>query len=324
MEAQEALDGARRRGAAPDDLLLPEARLSLAQGHVSRCVTLLAQVAPHSGSDELHRILSRCYGSSGQWKQALLESQLAIRINPSDWRNHNTHAINLVRTNHLAEAEAEYRRVLEFDPHNASVLSNLGGVYVQLGRYAQAVVPLTHALDLAPSYQTFNNLATAYYRMGHCAVAEALFRKALDLRPQGTLIAYIAETQRCQGDEDGAAASEVRAIRALEREQGDVKTDEGQALLALAYARVGRLPEADALVRRLSGLSRRQDLVLYARAITDLSANKTAQALQDLGSALRMGFPADTVAIDPSWRRLRQDPRYQALVHSRIAKDRQP
>lgn len=315
-EAGDALEDARRWGAVSGDLLLPEARLSLAKGQPEQCVMQLSPTAPNSPSDDLHRTLSSCHAAAGQWPQALNEANVAIRINPSEWKNHNAYAKALVRTNQLAKAAFEYGQVLKQHPSNANILSNLGAVYLQLGRYGEATDTLTRSLDLAPSYQAYSNLAVLYYRIGHCALAEPLFKRAWELRHQGMLMEYLAEAERCEGAEDQAVVDFVQAVGILEKEQHSVKTDEGQALLALAYVRVGRLSEAEEEITR-SAKNRRRDLVLYASAILNLASNRVSDALQSLDAAIRAGYPLTNVSMDRSWRGLEHDSRYRALVRQK-------
>src|SRR5690349_8282144 len=63
-----------------------------------------------------------------------------------------------------AKAEQGFRKYLEIDPHSAAGYSNLGVVYMRLGRYASAIEAFQDAKKLAPQLTQLDlNLGLAYY-----------------------------------------------------------------------------------------------------------------------------------------------------------------
>ena len=81
----------------------------------------------------------------------------------------------------LAEAEAEYRRALEFAPQNAAVTSNLATLIAVLGRLDEAVALKQQAIALDPQHlraASHVGLATNLTALGRYDEAEAALARA--------------------------------------------------------------------------------------------------------------------------------------------------
>src|SRR5579859_1881949 len=64
-----------------------------------------------------------------------------------------------------SKAELGFRKYLELDPRSAGAYSNLGVVYLRLGRYDSAIQAFNKAKALAPDLPQIDlNLGLAYYR----------------------------------------------------------------------------------------------------------------------------------------------------------------
>ena len=151
----------------------------------------------------------------------------------------------------------------------AICLSNLGHTYSRLGRYADQIEPLTTALELAeaklgkehPFYGLMlNNLAIAHGRSGDFERAESLYKLAIetsrkrvgDAHPMvvqamsNLAVAY----ERVARYQDAARVYD-EVVPVAERAFGEsVKLTTHYTSIAANYTRLGRLDEADALLRR--------------------------------------------------------------------------
>ena len=90
----------------------------------------------------------------------------------------------------FAQAEADYRALLDSEPDNIRILNALGVLLGQQGRGAEALPVFQHALDLAPSSPAvLGNYGHLLHVMGRHAAAVDIFEKALVISPQdsGTL-----------------------------------------------------------------------------------------------------------------------------------------
>jgi serine/threonine-protein kinase len=81
-----------------------------------------------------------------------------------------------------AEAEAAFRKALQFDPQNASVWNNFGNALVALGGFAEAEAAFRKALQFDPqNANPWNNLGNALRDQGRFAEAEASYLQVLKL-----------------------------------------------------------------------------------------------------------------------------------------------
>ncbi|WP_246791971.1 tetratricopeptide repeat protein [Burkholderia perseverans] len=93
-------------------------------------------------------------------------------------------ALSLVQENLYAEAEVEYRQVLQLMPSAAAAHSNLGNVLEVLDRLAEAETHVRIAAMLDPKLpEAHYNLGSITRQSGRFDEAEEAYRRALALRP---------------------------------------------------------------------------------------------------------------------------------------------
>lgn len=141
---------------------------------------------------------ARLAASKGQFTQAIQIYSRLIKHNP----NHYAALINRgvlwerlpakdakERAKNRSYAEADYLRAIEVNPNAAEPYNNLGALYVDTGRNADAVVYLSEAVSRSPKYFTaLMNRAIAYYRQGRVNAALMDFNSALKLRGDEPLL----------------------------------------------------------------------------------------------------------------------------------------
>lgn len=149
---------------------------------------------------------------------------------------------------YFRDARTFYERTVRYNPASARLLNNLGIVYYDLGRGAEARGLFARAVALDPEYpEGYNNLGHTYYQEGKYPEALELFRKALRINPRSAdALNNIAVILCAQGNyQEGAAVF----TRAAECNPYDPST---RYNLGLALARLGKLKEAeDALLSAL-------------------------------------------------------------------------
>ena len=88
-------------------------------------------------------------------------------------------AEQLQRTGQLHEAEAAYRRAIKLAPNDPATHYNLGNLYLELERPADAIVSYRTALRLTPDHpQILLQLGNAYSAKGKFNEAAAHFQKS--------------------------------------------------------------------------------------------------------------------------------------------------
>ncbi len=159
------------------------------------------------------------------------------------------HGLALHQAGHLAEAEGQYRKVLELEPDNADALhflgvaalhagrageaaeligkaislngahpdlhDNLGAALAAQGDFAAAVECHRRALELDSCYANAHyNLGNVFHRMGNLAAAEESYRRALDLLPNDVAArSDLGVTVLLQGRVDEAIDHYRQALR---------------------------------------------------------------------------------------------------------------
>jgi len=88
------------------------------------------------------------------------------------------------------EAEAEFRKILEMNPRNASALNYLGYMFADRDvRLDEALELVRRAVDLDPHNGAFlDSLGWVYYRLGKLEEAERYLRQALDRVPRDPVV----------------------------------------------------------------------------------------------------------------------------------------
>ena len=79
---------------------------------------------------------------------------------------------------------AQYKKVIELTPDNATAYSNLGAEYMSIGDAASnrlAEAALKKSIQIAPSYSGYANLGAFYMGVGDYEEAAAMTRKALEM-----------------------------------------------------------------------------------------------------------------------------------------------
>ena len=179
----------------------------------------------------------------------------------------------------FAEAEDLYQRAVDIldifpleDPKAlATVLSNFGLLYVDIGDYPKAEVLLLRALALqrgtlqSDNYDVLNNLALLYKTQGRYSEALALYKQALDLlertspRPERRIARTLGNLATLQLELGSYSDAKVLFQQALELQEKTLGINHaGLATplnnLASFYQRVGEYDQAERLYRRALSL----------------------------------------------------------------------
>lgn len=105
-------------------------------------------------------------------------------------------------------------------PRLASLHDSMASVYIESGRYAEALVECQKALELDPNYNAFHNLWAAYHNLGNYYLAEQTARKYLQRFPgRSQPHQALALTMIAHGDYAGAEQELLAAI-SLQPEDG--------------------------------------------------------------------------------------------------------
>jgi protein O-GlcNAc transferase len=195
--------------------------------------------------DALH-LLGVLAGQNGRFAQAIEYLSAAARIDGNKPTVHCNLGGGYLGLGKWQEAMGCYRRALELQPDYAEAYYGLGRAQHALGRLAEAVASYQEALRCKPdSVDALTNLGNVWGEKGRPEEAILCYRRALEIKPDHAPAAYnLGNTQLGQGQLAEAAASYQRAI--------DIKPEYVAALsnLGLAWKNLGRLEEATACLQR--------------------------------------------------------------------------
>jgi tetratricopeptide (TPR) repeat protein len=93
-------------------------------------------------------------------------------------------AVKAQQAGDFATAETDYKQLLTSEPRNVEALANLGVVYVNLGRYDDAIASYRKALEISYLNTPVRmNLGLAFYKAARYAEAIPEFDRVLDTSP---------------------------------------------------------------------------------------------------------------------------------------------
>lgn len=130
------------------------------------------------------RTLGTIYLQRGQFDQAILTLERALKDDPFNVSTFNNLAIAYMQRGQLERAEDLLLSALQVQPDTPATQINLGLLYVLWGRYDQAVEHLEPAVRLLPENRSaVQNLGVSLMRLGRTADARAQFRRLLEMDP---------------------------------------------------------------------------------------------------------------------------------------------
>ena len=283
------------------------------------------QEVPSDGIDQ--DLTWALYGESlielGQLQEGLAALERAIASEPfGSSRSRLILARRLSLLGQLEEAVEQYEMVRRVDPSDIKVLTNLGLLYVQLARPAEALPLLEDAQRFEPRDPSrLNNLAFAYFAWGvtedpkQLLKAEEIFRQAIHLDPGYPMAHYgLGDTLEMLGRETeaqeafGAALSAYNALPKV--------TPFVEAVRAVCLARLGRTQQALAAIETLRQRDTDPREWAFEATQVDALAGRDEVVYSRLQEAVSNGENLYLYQIDPVFRRYREDPRFRALLES--------
>ena len=202
-------------------------------------------------------------------------------------------------------ADAAYKRALELEPGNATVVRGAAYLAGTLGRFEEAIRLDRRAVELDPlSVASHYNLAFHAWRAGRLDEAEGALRKVFELDPeypgahQSLAAVYLTQNKA------------KAALEEMEREKGPFRRRYG---FALAYHALGRKQEADRALGEL--LEKHKERAAYQIAEVYAFRGEKDKAFEwlELAYAQRDGGLSE-IKGDPLLKSLESDHRYAAFL----------
>lgn len=187
------------------------------------------------------------------------------------------------RAGDLKRAQAAYEAALKAAPQRVDVLSNLGLVYGQSGRYELAIRMFQRALAVDPTQAAVRfNLGLTYLEAQRFDDARREFARILRDDPAELAARHMLGLALLKLERTNEGAAELATV--FQRRPGDVEL---ACTLASAYIKAHQLAEASTLVDNLLKESRRADAQFISGSYF-LAAQKYPEALEHLKRAYEL------------------------------------
>ena len=208
-------------------------------------------------------------------------------------------------------AEREFKRATELNPSLADAYRSQATLMMFRRRMTEAVAEARRALELDPlSEGTAGSAGTVFLYAGHNDEAIQQFTRALVIDPDNGLarsnlgLAYVRDGRFDLG------LHEMEAVHSKNR------TSTGQADLAYAYAKAGRLDELAKQLKRLLEQVDKDHELAYPVAAAHANLGDRDRALEWLERAYEWHVtPLISANADFVFDPIRSEPRFQALMH---------
>jgi serine/threonine-protein kinase len=261
--------------------------------------------------------IARAYEQLGQLDAAETTFKQAIAARPNYWAPYNWLGIFYERHARYDDALAMYSHVVSLAPDSFTGYSNLGSVRILQGKYTEAIPLLQRSLEIRKTADATSNLGTVYFQLHRYADAAATFEQSTQIDPQNYVFwgnlgdaYYWAPGRRAE-----AAAAYAKAI-ALGEEKLRVNPRDAQVLSSLAMYHAMRgeqkaaLDNTDAALR----LNPKSPDLLFNAGIVYQQLGDTQRALDVLEKAVAAGISSATLRDTPNFDNLGANPRYLKLV----------
>jgi tetratricopeptide (TPR) repeat protein len=295
-----------------------------------------AAMAADPGSAYIASQMADLLSRIGRTAEAVSLARAVVKQHPSDIRAHATLGQIYLRElsqarqpiaaqgdRTMADAVAEYKRLIELDPHHAGYVVMLGKLYGAQGRAAEAEAQFRKALTIDPTDsdavaslvqslanqnrlneaareiaalppeaqggQVYATLGNAYLSQHRYRDAASAFRQAVDADPDTPSYRHSLGRALMQGGDYTAAMAAYQQLLSSDPTDGDAALRLGQLQMQM-----GELPAAAASLKSAAGLLPASDLELgYAEALLAESEGHDPVALARLRTlAARKNTPA--------------------------------
>jgi serine/threonine-protein kinase len=237
------------------------------------------------------------------FRNARTAVQRAIALDPELAEAHAAMGwIQMIHDEDWAGADASYRKALELEPGNATIVSHAAILARIVGRLDEAVALGRRAIEMDPlSPGAYHNAGVALRYAGLNDEAAAAFQKTLELHPG------IAMTHSLLGEVYLAQSRLEQALAEMEKEP---RLEMRLFGLALAYHALGRKKESDENLAKLLAVS---DPPSYQIAEVYPFRGETERAFEWLEKAFTEHGLVQLNG-DPLLKNIRNDPRYVRLL----------
>ncbi len=272
-------------------------------------------------NSEAYRELAAAYVQSGRLSDAEATYKRAIQLRPNFWLGYLDSGTFYYSQGRYKDAENALNAAARLTPDNYLVLRNLGGVQMALGEWADAEHSFLEAIRLRPGGSVYSNLGTLYIFIGRYADAIPVLEQAVTLAGSRESYSYLiwenlGDAYRWTSGRE--ASAQPAWAKALELAQTQLAVNPNDATLlsqmAVLDAKLSQSTEAAANMRLALKIAPADPAILYRSALVAELSGQRARSLDALAAALDSGYSFNVVEREPELISLRKDPRYAPIA----------
>jgi tetratricopeptide (TPR) repeat protein len=170
-------------------------------GHFADASAQLEHLLPYAQKNfEVHELLGLVYAAQSEDAKAVEQLQIAVRLKPDSAAARTNLAASLFHLGRSELAEEQFRKALDLEPQDYDANHNLGELYVQSGKIANAIPLLEKAQEIRPSYDNGYDLVLAYFLTGKLGQARQLVQNLVQIKNTGELHNLQAQIEEKDGN----------------------------------------------------------------------------------------------------------------------------
>jgi serine/threonine protein kinase/tetratricopeptide (TPR) repeat protein/TolB-like protein len=242
--------------------------------------------------------------------------QRVIDSHPQSYFAYNNMGAFYYRRSEYEKALRMFQKVTELAPENYAGYVNLGGTYNDSGRFLEAIAPLKKSIALRPTYGGYSNLGTSYFGLQKMDEAAAAYDQAVKLDPQQYVTwANLGAAQYYGGAKPQAAVSYRKAID-LAAEELKVNPRDVEVLSDLSeyYAMLNDKKQALAYLGQAFRYGHSEKELLASAAEVYNQLGVTGLSLEWMTKAIQSGYSTSKFRDSVVFRNLVDNPRFQEIV----------
>lgn len=263
--------------------------------------------------------LARTYRALNQLVLAEDTFLEAIEKEPGSWSVYKSMGNFLFRTGRYEEALPYFKQVILMQDDSASAYTNIGAAFFMLGDFDNAMVAWRRSLDLEPSHSAWMNYGNSLYYQGLFDESVEAYQQAValndsDFRAWGSLA---TSCKFAKGEDYCELQAYERSIELINKRLA-INPVDAIALSAQAahFARSGEPQSARDALQKLGEIQWDDPNVAFFMAITHLALGEPGAALEQLQTAVIMGYPNFLIAADREFAELADNPEFRELARN--------
>ena len=264
--------------------------------------------------------LGQAYSRLNRWQSAEDTFLRVLQLRPNNWIAHNEFGVVLYLQGKYLRALSEFRTAALASPKDVMTQSNVGFMYLVLGRIPEALAKFKISLSMQRTALALSMMSAALrsQRDAHAALPFAEEATRLEAGNSGMWLELGDCESLIHGHERQAREAYVRAA-SVQREALANNGTSGRdwILLGLYEAKLGAIEDALLHLHKGESLpSNDLDTELCKARLLETIGQRDA-ALAQLKSCLERGATTVQVNLMPEMTQLKEDPRYRAILGMR-------